>query len=189
MSYLYLLLLCCTRCQASAGTDRPLVGGVEPEPVCLPPAAGTGEVCTLLHIATLSGVLSCLLRHFRASLASLPLLGQPLGALPVGTWSADSPLVRQHASNGPQQVHRLTARVTASSPNSSRIRFSLTSGRPFNMCHAILGEHQSLAAVAHETGAGMRHAWRAMIKRAPEDGSAFFGILMRISGARLCCRS
>jgi hypothetical protein len=61
-------------------------------------------VCTLLHIATLSGVLSCLLRHFRASLASLPLLGQPLGALPVGTWSADSPLVQQHASNGPQQV-------------------------------------------------------------------------------------
>ena len=61
-------------------------------------------MCTLLHIATLSGVLSCLLRHFRASLASLPLLGQPLGALPVGTWSADSPLVRQHASNGPQQV-------------------------------------------------------------------------------------
>ena len=28
------------------------------------------------------------MRHFRASLASLPLLAQPIGALPVGTWSA-----------------------------------------------------------------------------------------------------
>ncbi len=81
------------------------------KPLPLSATAGTGEVCTLLHIATLSGVLSCLLRHFRASLASLPLLGQPLGALPVGTWSADSPLVRQHASNGPQQVHCSTART------------------------------------------------------------------------------
>ena len=75
-------------------------------PTTDPGASGNGEVCTLLHIATLSGVLSCLLRHFRASLASLPLLGQPLGALPVGTWSADSPLVQQHASNGPRQVRR-----------------------------------------------------------------------------------
>ena len=40
---------------------------------------GGGEVCTLLTVATLGGVLACLLRHFRASLASLPLLGQPLG--------------------------------------------------------------------------------------------------------------
>lgn len=62
---------------------------------------GNGEVCTLLHIATMSGVLSCLLRHFRASLSCLPLLAQPLGCLPLGTWSADSPLVQQH-SNGPQ---------------------------------------------------------------------------------------
>ncbi len=30
----------------------------------------------MLHVATLSGVLACLMRHFRASLASLPLLGQ-----------------------------------------------------------------------------------------------------------------
>jgi len=40
-------------------------------------------VCTLLTVATMGGVLACLLRHFRASLASLPLLGQPLGRLPV----------------------------------------------------------------------------------------------------------
>jgi hypothetical protein len=45
---------------------------------------------SVLHIATLSGVLTCLMRHFRASLASLPLLAQPLGALPLGTWAPDT---------------------------------------------------------------------------------------------------
>ena len=44
----------------------------------------------MLHLATLSGVLACLMRHFRASLASLPLLSQPLGSLPLGTWSPDA---------------------------------------------------------------------------------------------------
>eukprot|EP00198_Chlamydomonas_reinhardtii_P013855 XP_001703192.1 predicted protein [Chlamydomonas reinhardtii] len=44
----------------------------------------------VLHLATLSGVLACLMRHFRASLASLPLLSQPLGSLPLGTWSPDA---------------------------------------------------------------------------------------------------
>jgi hypothetical protein len=45
---------------------------------------------SVLHIATLSGVLTCLMRHFRASLASLPLLAQPLGTLPLGTWAPDT---------------------------------------------------------------------------------------------------
>ena len=40
------------------------------------PASNSGDVPTVLHIATLSGVLACLMRHFRASLASLPLLQQ-----------------------------------------------------------------------------------------------------------------
>jgi 5'-AMP-activated protein kinase regulatory gamma subunit len=43
-----------------------------------------------LHMATLAGVLACLMRHFRASLASLPLLAQPLRSLPVGTWAPES---------------------------------------------------------------------------------------------------
>ena len=72
-------------------------------------------MCTLLHIATMSGVLSCLLRHFRASLSCLPLLAQPLGCLPLGTWSADSPLVQQH-SNG---LLRVRARP-ASTPLADR---------------------------------------------------------------------
>lgn len=52
---------------------------------------------TVLHIATLSGVLNCLMRHFRASLASLPLLAQPLGQLPVGTWAPDHQFSRSTA--------------------------------------------------------------------------------------------
>eukprot|EP00775_Hariotina_reticulata_P003066 gene3066-3346_t len=54
-----------------------------------PPSGRPGELPTVLHIATLSGVLNCLMRHFRASLASLPLLAQPLGQLPIGTWAPD----------------------------------------------------------------------------------------------------
>lgn len=46
--------------------------------------------CTVLYIASLGGVLACLMRHFRASLASLPLLAQPLATLPLGTWAPDS---------------------------------------------------------------------------------------------------
>eukprot|EP00983_Pelagomonas_calceolata_P095778 1158049-Pelagomonas_calceolata.AAC.6 len=48
------------------------------------------QIPMALHLATLSAVLACLMRHFRASLASLPLLGQPLGSLGVGTWSPDA---------------------------------------------------------------------------------------------------
>ncbi|GIL65126.1 hypothetical protein Vafri_18936 [Volvox africanus] len=51
---------------------------------------GGQEPPHVLHLATLSGVLACLMRHFRASLASLPLLSQPLGSLPLGTWSPDA---------------------------------------------------------------------------------------------------
>lgn len=51
-----------------------------------------GRVNTLLHIATISGVLACLMRHFRASLSSLPLLLQPVSSLPMGTWSPEARL-------------------------------------------------------------------------------------------------
>ena len=51
-----------------------------------------GNVNTLLHIATISGVLASLMRHFRASLSSLPLLTQPVGNLPIGTWAASAQL-------------------------------------------------------------------------------------------------
>ncbi|KAK9791564.1 hypothetical protein WJX73_004531 [Symbiochloris irregularis] len=59
-------------------------------PVLSSDPAGEGQAATLLHIATISGVLACLMRHFRASLASLPLLAQPISALPLGTWCPHS---------------------------------------------------------------------------------------------------
>ena len=58
---------------------------------------GGQEVPTVLHIATLSGVLACLMRHFRASIASLPLLSQPLASMPIGSWAPDSPIGQQGA--------------------------------------------------------------------------------------------
>ncbi len=62
-----------------------------------------GRVVEVLHLATLSAVLACLMRHFRASLASLPLLAQPLSALPLGTWAPDAPaaLQQQHGDDAP----------------------------------------------------------------------------------------
>jgi 5'-AMP-activated protein kinase regulatory gamma subunit len=66
-------------------------------PVLAPPLGGasgpTGAGAAgpeVLHVATLAGVLACLLRHFRASPASLPALARPLGELPLGTWAAGS---------------------------------------------------------------------------------------------------
>ncbi len=57
----------------------------------------------MLHTATIAGVLACLMRHFRASLASLPLLAQPLSALPIGTWSPGSSLAAGIAAEDAQQ--------------------------------------------------------------------------------------
>lgn len=60
---------------------------------------------SVLHIATLSAVLSCLMRHFRASLASLPLLALPLGQLPIGTWAPE----QQFLAGQQQPQRQLTA--------------------------------------------------------------------------------
>ncbi|KAI3950299.1 hypothetical protein MKW92_022789, partial [Papaver armeniacum] len=40
----------------------------------------------LLHLASLSGVLKCVCRHFRHSSSSLPILQQPICSIPLGTW-------------------------------------------------------------------------------------------------------
>ncbi|PIA61554.1 hypothetical protein AQUCO_00300820v1 [Aquilegia coerulea] len=40
----------------------------------------------LLHLASLSGILKCICRHFRHSSSSLPILQQPICAIPLGTW-------------------------------------------------------------------------------------------------------
>lgn len=48
------------------------------------------EMPQILHLATLSGILNCLCRHFRHSLGALPLLNLPIGSLPLGTWRGDT---------------------------------------------------------------------------------------------------
>ncbi|XP_068659183.1 sucrose nonfermenting 4-like protein isoform X2 [Aristolochia californica] len=45
-----------------------------------------GSFPQLLHLASLSGILKCICRHFRHSSSSLPILQQPISAIPLGTW-------------------------------------------------------------------------------------------------------
>ncbi|KAF3795759.1 Sucrose nonfermenting 4-like protein [Nymphaea thermarum] len=41
----------------------------------------------LLHLASLSGILKCICRHFRHSSSSLPILQQPIFTMNLGTWA------------------------------------------------------------------------------------------------------
>ncbi|XP_030503707.1 sucrose nonfermenting 4-like protein [Cannabis sativa] len=50
------------------------------------PSSQDGSFPQLLHLASLSGILKCICRHFRHSSSSLPILQQPICAIPVGTW-------------------------------------------------------------------------------------------------------
>ncbi|OVA15013.1 CBS domain [Macleaya cordata] len=45
-----------------------------------------GSFPQLLHLASLSGVLKCICRHFKHSSSSLPILQQPICSIPLGTW-------------------------------------------------------------------------------------------------------
>lgn len=45
-----------------------------------------GSFPQLLHLASLSGILKCICRHFRHSSSSLPILQQPVCSIPLGTW-------------------------------------------------------------------------------------------------------
>ncbi|CAL0302291.1 unnamed protein product [Lupinus luteus] len=49
-------------------------------------ASEDGSFPQLLHLASLSGILKCICRHFKHSLVSLPILQVPIGSLPLGTW-------------------------------------------------------------------------------------------------------
>lgn len=81
---------------------------------------------SVLHIATLSGVLSCLMRHFRASLASLPLLALPLSQLPIGTWAPEQQFL---PGGGQQQQQQLAAAgVNGGGAGSKGRRSSSTGG-------------------------------------------------------------
>ncbi|KAH1083639.1 hypothetical protein J1N35_023400 [Gossypium stocksii] len=49
-------------------------------------ASQDGSFPQLLNLATLSEVLKCILRHFKHSSSSLPILQQPVCSIPLGTW-------------------------------------------------------------------------------------------------------
>jgi 5'-AMP-activated protein kinase regulatory gamma subunit len=54
--------------------------------LCGCPSASS-SVPQLLHLTNLAEVLACLVRHFRGVPSALPLFSQPIGALPLGTWT------------------------------------------------------------------------------------------------------
>ncbi|WJX18843.1 AMP-activated serine/threonine-protein kinase regulatory subunit [Trifolium repens] len=45
-----------------------------------------GSIPQLLHLASLSGILKCICRHFKHSTGSLPILRLSIGSIPLGTW-------------------------------------------------------------------------------------------------------
>lgn len=45
-----------------------------------------GSFPQLLHLASLSGILKCICRHFKHSSSTLPILQQPICSIPLGTW-------------------------------------------------------------------------------------------------------
>ncbi|KAG2427741.1 hypothetical protein HXX76_012066 [Chlamydomonas incerta] len=102
-------------------------------PVLSSDPGGPEQPPHVLHLATLSGVLACLMRHFRASLASLPLLSQPLGSLPLGTWSPDAAVA--HTDFLPDSKERRQWRklqplhtVTVSTPLTTALAMLLETG-------------------------------------------------------------
>ena len=85
---------------------------------------GRGAPPEVLHSASLAGVLACLLRHFRASASSLPLLGRTLRQLPVGTWDARSALAA--LGDGRRTVDLACVEPTA--PLSTALRLLIETG-------------------------------------------------------------
>ncbi|KAK2640377.1 hypothetical protein Ddye_028172 [Dipteronia dyeriana] len=50
------------------------------------PSPQDGSFPQLLHLASLSGVLKCICRHFKHSSSSLPVLQHPISSIRLGTW-------------------------------------------------------------------------------------------------------
>ncbi|KAL5975333.1 AMP-activated serine/threonine-protein kinase regulatory subunit [Asimina triloba] len=64
-----------------------------------------GSLPELLHLASLSGILKCICRHFRHSSASLPILQQPINAIPLGTWTISNVETKCFSEFGPLIVN------------------------------------------------------------------------------------
>ena len=63
--------------------------GATPSRTSAPGSRGSG-LPVILHLATLSDIFGMLVRYFHSSMATLPLLGHPIGALGIGTWATQS---------------------------------------------------------------------------------------------------
>ncbi|CAI0460032.1 unnamed protein product [Linum tenue] len=62
-----------------------LSGNVSTVPI-IHSSSQDGSFPQLLHLASLSGILKCICRHFRHSASTLPILQQPICSIPLGTW-------------------------------------------------------------------------------------------------------
>ncbi|XP_039113983.1 sucrose nonfermenting 4-like protein isoform X1 [Dioscorea cayenensis subsp. rotundata] len=97
-----------------------LENGVATVPI-IHSASYDGSFPQLLHLASLSGILKCICRHFRHSSSSLPILQQPICTIPLGTWvpkigeSNGRPLamLRPHASLSSALALLVQARVSS----------------------------------------------------------------------------
>jgi CBS domain-containing protein len=71
-----------------------------------------------------AGVLACLMRHFRGVPNALPLLSQPLGRLPIGTWSD----VTRHDPAGSGEPQRPLVTMHPSTPLKTALAMLLQAG-------------------------------------------------------------
>lgn len=113
----------------------------------------------MLHTATVSGVLACLMRHFRASLASLPLLAQPLSALPIGTWS---PTSSQAAAIIAEQERADQQQVSGQVGRAGRQHAMLLCQFEFRTlpCRATRASHCAGAVWPSWPACSLTHRWR-----------------------------
>jgi CBS domain-containing protein len=73
----------------------------------------------------MSGVLACLMRHFRGVPNALPLLSQPLGRLPIGTWSD---VARHDPASGGGEPQRPLVTMHPSTPLKTALAMLLQAG-------------------------------------------------------------
>ena len=86
-------------------------------------------------MCTMGGVLACLMRHFRGVPAALPLLSQPLGSLPIGTWVGG---VRPAGDGGRGGVGSSSAAVSAHHAAPSRLLVTMHPSTPLKAALAML---------------------------------------------------
>ncbi|KAL6784463.1 SNRKBG1 [Auxenochlorella protothecoides x Auxenochlorella symbiontica] len=99
-------------------------------PVLGEDAGGGGGACEVLATASLAGVLACVLRHFRASAASLPLLGRSLREVAIGTWDARGAVAaaERGRAGAPRRRFVDLACVEPTAPLSTALRLLLETG-------------------------------------------------------------